>query len=131
MHAGKQPSRFQRVLDRRWLLVAVAVAIGLVSAVLFFGTLRGAYWDYYKFPKEDAVDPGFYIYPQLRYTIFNSGVLLWSLVGLAACALALRSAYLKRSISGWPYRTILIYFALFIVLLAGGVTMLIARSHGL
>ncbi len=37
----------------------------------------------------------------------------------------------KRSVSGWTYRTIVIYFVLFMALILGGILMLAVRSHGL
>ena len=43
---------------------------------------------------------------------------------------AIRSAVASRSISKWPFRTLLLYFALFAFLILGGTLMLVARRHG-
>jgi hypothetical protein len=121
-------NRTRRLLERRWLLVPLAVAIGLVSLFLFSITVQRDYWEYLIFPKEKAADN--YIYPQLRYTVFDLALLLWCLDGFAACGLSLRSALSKRSVSEWTYRTIVIYFVLFCVLILGGILMMAARRHG-
>jgi len=121
--------RFQVWLERRWLLLPLAVAIGLISLLLFSITVQRDYWEYLIYPKEKAADN--YIYPQLRYTFFDVALLLWCLDGFVACGLSLRSALSKRSVSGWTYRTIVIYFVWFTVLILGGILMMIARHHGL
>jgi hypothetical protein len=118
-----------RLLERRWLLVPLAVAIGLVSLFLFSVTVQRDYWEYLIFPKEKAADN--YIYPQLRYTVFDFVLLRWCLDGFAVCGLSLRSSLGKRSVSEWTYRTMVIYFVLFSVLILGGILMLAARRHGL
>jgi hypothetical protein len=120
---------FQRVLEHRWVLVLLAIAMGLVSLFLFSITIQRDYWEYVIFPKEKAANN--YIYPQLRYTIFDVALLSWCLDGFVACGLSLRSVLSKRSISGWTSRTIAIYFVLFTALILGGVLMMVARSHGL
>ena len=122
-------ARFQRLLEQRWLLVLLAVPIGLISLFLFSITVQRDYWEYVIFPKEKAADN--YIYPQLRYTIFDVALLSWCLDGFLACGLSLRSAFSKRSVSGWTSQTIAIYFVLFTALILGGVLMMVARSHGL
>jgi hypothetical protein len=121
---------FQRLLERRWLLVPLAAAIGLVSGVLLWATLQRDYWDYWLNPKLKAADPGLYIYPQLRYTLFDIVLLAWCLDGLIACGLSLWSVISSRSIAGRTYRSILIYFLLFAVLILGGSLMLFVRSRG-
>ena len=117
------------MLEHRWVLVPLAAAIALVSMFLFSITLWRDYWEYLVFPKEKAADN--YIYPQLRYTVFDVALLLWCLDGFVACGLSLRSALSKRSVSGWTYRTVVIYFVLFTALILGGLLMMVARSHGL
>jgi hypothetical protein len=111
------------------VLVLLAVAIGLVSLFLFSITVQRDYWEYLIYPKEKAADN--YIFPQLRYTIFDIALLSWCLDGFIACGLSLRSALSKRSVSGWTYRAIVIYFILFTALILGGILMMVARSHGL
>jgi hypothetical protein len=119
----------QRLLERRWLLVSLALAIALVSGFLLWITLQRAYWDYWFLPKENAFD-GFHTYPQLRYWLFDSVLLLWCVDGLIACGLSLRSVVSSRSISGWTYRTVVLYFVLLLMLILGGSLMLYVRSRG-
>ena|SRR6185437_9083590 len=120
----------QRLLEHRWLRVPLAVAIALVSGFLLCATIRHDYWDYWLFPKLKAADPGLYIYPQLRYTFFDIVLLLWCLDGLIASGLSLRRVVSSRSIEGWPYRAMVLYFILLIVLILGGSLMLYVRSRG-
>jgi hypothetical protein len=122
--------RFQRLLERRWLVLPLSVAIALVSGFLLWGKLQMAYSEYWLEPKLKAADPGLYIYPQLRYTIFDSVFLLWCLDGLIAASLSFWSAVSSRSIAAWAYRTIVIYIVLLAVLILGGSLMLFVRSRG-
>ena len=116
----------QRFIERRWVLIPIALVIGLVSSFLLYVTLFRDYFDYWVLPKfKDA-----YVYPQLRYTFFDLALILWCLDGLVACIVCIRTATASRSISGWPLKILTIYFALFVVLLAGGTLMVVARRHG-
>jgi hypothetical protein len=117
------------LLEHRWVLLPLAVAIGVVSLFLFSITVQRDYWEYVIFPREKAADN--YIYPQLRYTIFDIALLSWCLDGFVACGLSLKSAFSKRSVAGWTSRTLAIYFALFTALILGGILMMAARRHGL
>jgi hypothetical protein len=124
-----ETGRLRRLLENRWLLGPLAVTIALVSGFLLCVTLQRAYWDYWFLPKENAAE-GYYTYPQLRYWFFDSVLLLWCVDGLIACGLSLRSAISSRSIAGWTYRTIILYFVLLIVLIVGGSLMLYVRRRG-
>ena len=77
--------RFQQLLEHRWVLVLLAVAIGLVSLFLFSITVERDYWDYLVWPRVKADDN--YMYPPFRYTVFDVVLLSWCLDGLlhAAC----------------------------------------------
>jgi hypothetical protein len=123
-----QTGRLHRLLEHRWVFVTLAVVIGLVSVFLFSITIERDYWDYWIYPKEKAADN--YIYPQLRYTLFDIVLLLWCLDGLIAAGLLLWCAASSRSIAGWVYRTMVLYFALLLVLILGGSLMLYVRSRG-
>ena len=118
----------EQLFERRWLLVALGVAIGLASALLLLLKLEGVYYEYWVFPRDKTVDD--YIYPQLRYAIFGVVLLLWCFDGLIFSVVAIRSAFASRSISAWPFRTLLLYFALFAFLILGGTSMSVARRHG-
>ena len=114
-------------MTRRWLLIPLALAIGVISSFLLYVTLFRDYFDYFVLPKiKDA-----YIYPQLRYTFFDLVLILWCVDGLLACILCVQRAAVSRSISGWPRRTLATYLVLFVVLLVVGTLMLIARHRGL
>jgi hypothetical protein len=122
-------SKLQQILGRRWLLVPLAVAIALVSGLLLWVALRHAYWDYWISPRDSAAD-GYSTFPERRYWLFDSVFLLWCVDGLIASVLALRSVISSRAIAGWTYRTLVLYFILFIVLILGGSLMLYVRSRG-
>jgi hypothetical protein len=121
--------RFRRLLEERWVLVTLAVTVGLVSIFLLSVTVLNDFMEYLVFPKVKAADN--YIYPELRYTFFDAGLLLWCVDGLVVSGLAASSALVNRITSVWFYRTLTIYFALFAVLILGGILMMQARSHGL
>ena len=109
-----------RFFERRWMVVPLAVGIGLTSACLLGLRLQSAYYEYWVFPREKDD----YIYPQLRYTIFDTVLLLWCINGLVFSVASVRS------LSGWSLRALLIYSVLFVILILGGISMLVARSHG-
>jgi hypothetical protein len=117
------------LLENRWALLLLAIAIGLVSLSLFSITVVRDYSEYVVYPREKAADNN--IFPQLRYTFFDLFLLLGCLDGFIACGLALGGALSKRGVSRWTYRTIVIYFVLFTLLILGGILMMVARSHGL
>jgi hypothetical protein len=121
-------ARTQRLLEHRWLLVPLAVVIGLVSAFLLYLILRADYWAYWLEPKLKNPDP--YSYAQLRYRAFDVVLVLCCIDGLIAAGLSLRRVFTSRDISGWPYRTMILYFILLVVLFLGGNLMFYARSHG-
>jgi hypothetical protein len=120
--------RMEQLFERRWLLVTLGIAIGLASALLLLLKVEGVYYEYWVFPRDKTVDD--YLYPQLRYAIFDVVLLLWCFDGLIFSVVALRSAVASRSISAWPFRTFLLYLALFAFLILGGTLMLFARRHG-
>jgi hypothetical protein len=123
-------ARLQKLLEHRWLRMALAVIIGPVSLLLLWETLQRDYYEYWVIPKLKAADVGLYIYPQLRYTLFDIVILTWGLAGLIAAGLLLWNPRSPQRISGLLYRTLVIYFALFIVLILGGTLMLHFRSRG-
>jgi len=112
------------------VILPLSVAIAMVSGFLLWGTLQMAYSEYWLEPQVKAADPGLYIYPQLRYTIFDSVFLLWCLDGLIAAGLSFWSSVSSRSIAAWAYRTIVICLVLLAVLILGGSLMLFVRSRG-
>jgi hypothetical protein len=127
-HLGRLQSR--KFLERPWLLVPLAVIVALVSGFLLWAVLKNDYWDYWLWPKLKAADPGLYIYPQLRYTLFDMVLLLWCLDGLVASGMTLWGLASRRGIGRWAYRTIGLYVALLVVLILGGSLMFYVRSRG-
>jgi hypothetical protein len=120
----------RKFLVRRSLLVPLAVIVALVSGFLLWAVLRNDYWDYWLWPKLKAADLGLYIYPQLRYTLFDIVLLLWCLDGLVASGTTLWGLASRGAIGRWAYRAICLYVALLVVLLLGGSLMLYVRSLG-
>jgi hypothetical protein len=123
-------ARLQRLLEQRWLRVLLAVLIGPVSLLLLCATLQRDYYDYWIIPKLKAGDLGLYIYPQLRYTLFDIVLLPWCLSGLIAAGLLLLNTRTPQRMAGLAYQTLVFYFVLFIVLIFGGTLMLYVRSRG-
>jgi hypothetical protein len=123
------PNSLERLLERRWVLLTLAVAAGLVSLFLFSITVQRDLLEYLVYPKEKAADH--YSYPEWRYTVFDVTVLLWCLDGFVACGLSLWGLLATRSNSKWVYRTTVIYFVLLTALILGGILMMTARIHGL
>lgn len=121
-------NRLQELLTHRWLLIPLAVAIGLVSGWLLWVTLRRDYRDYWLFPRLKAGD--FYIYPQARYTLFDIVLLPWCFSGLIVSGAWLWSVVSSHRVARWTYRFVILYFALFTVLILGGSIMLYVRSRG-
>ncbi len=111
--------------DIKW---ANGFVIGAVSAWTLFVTLQRDYWDYYMFPKLKAADG--YIYPQLRYTIYDIALILWCIDGLAACAFLAHRAWTGGPLNGWSYRTTLVFFIGLVLLLIGGAFGMFLRSVG-
>ena len=70
----EHPSSLQRLLEHRWVLVTLAIAIGVVSLFLFSITVQREFLEYLVYPREKAADR--YIYPELRYTVFDVSLLL-------------------------------------------------------
>ena len=120
--------RFQRTVLHRWLLVSIAIPVASLSGFLLWMVLLNAYWDFWLAPKLKATD--LYIYPQVRYTLFDAVLLLWCLSGLIGSGLLLWSVVRSRSITRWAYRAMVLYFVLFLLLILGGSLMVFVRSRG-
>ena len=114
--------------DLRWAKGLLALMTGAVSAWILFVTVQRDYWDYYMFPKLKAADG--YIYPQLRYTIFDVVLILWCIDGLVACAFLAHRAWTRRTVDGWSYRTTVVFFTGVGVLVIGVVFGTFLRSRG-
>lgn len=122
--------RLWHFIERRSVLVSLAIGIGLASALFLWAALRMAYFDYWYEPKLKAADPGLYIYPQTRYAIFGAVQILWCIVGLFASGFSLRDAKVSQTISERTKRSLILYVALFAVMLLIGIVMIVVRSYG-
>jgi hypothetical protein len=112
----------------RWANGPLALLVGPISGSTLYTILQGAYWDYYLYPKLKAADR--YIYPQLRYTIYDVVVILWCLIGLAACVLLILNVMKRRTIAGWSYTTTLAFVIMFGILIIGAAFGSCIRSMG-
>jgi len=121
--------RLWHFVERRPVLILFATGIGLISAVLLWAALRMTYFEYWNEPKLKAADPGLYIYPQTRYAIFSAVEILWCTVGLFASVFSLRDAK-SQTISERTKRSLILYAALFALLLLIGIVMIVVRSYG-
>jgi hypothetical protein len=125
----KMNARLWHFVECRPVIISLATGIGLVSAFLLWAALRMAYFEYWYEPKLKAADPGLYIYPQTRYAIFSAVEILWCTVGLFASVFSLRDAK-SQTISEPIKRSLILYAALFALLLLIGTVMIVVRSYG-
>ena len=121
--------RLWHFMERRPVLISLASGIGLVSAHLLWAALRLAYYEYWYEPKLMAADPGLYIYPQTRYAIFSAVEIVWCTVGLLASIFLLRDAK-SQTLSERTKRSLILYAAMFALLLLIGGVMIVVRSYG-
>lgn len=126
MNLGQKLGRF---LGHRWILSSSSLVIGLVSVYILWARLQDDYYDYLYFPKVKAADG--YIYPQLRYTIFEILVIVCCINGLIFFVAGIRNALRSNGISQWTLRALLIYCGLVVAVFSVGIVMLIMRSHGI
>ena len=127
--AKPMSGRLWHFVERRPMLISLAAGIGLVSALLLWAALTVAYSDYWYEPKLKAADPGLYVYPQARYAIFGAVEILWCIVGLFASVFSLCDAK-SQIFSERTKRSLILYAALFALLLLIGSVMLVVRSYG-
>jgi hypothetical protein len=113
----------------RWAKAPLSFLTGIVSAWMLYATVQRDYWDYFAYPRLKAQDA--YIYPQLRYAVFDVVLIVWCLDGLIACYLLAQNVRGRRNITGWSYRTTILFIVLFGVLLIGGFFGMCIRSMGL
>lgn len=111
----------------RWPKRAIAGAIGTVSLALLCLTVPRMFFDYVLFPLGKEA----YILPQWRYRIFDAVLAAWCIDGLIAAILTLRSLGNGQSSGTWARRTMVLYVAGFVVLVAGVLLGTWLRSHGI
>lgn len=124
-----EPLFRKQQLRLRWGAAALAALIGTVSVWALFVTAVRLYFEYVYYPHVKAQDG--YIYPQLRYTLFDAMQVVWCLTGLLAAALLLRNFALRKGVTGWARRMTILFFAGFGVLAVGVAFGVWLRSHGI
>jgi hypothetical protein len=106
--------RFERALRFPSIGLAVALGIAVISARVLFEILANAYYVYYNpllfRPKAT------HHYPPLRYAFEQFAIFAWCLLGLVTSLLLFRSVTLKRDISGWLLRSLLLFVTVLVVL---------------
>ena len=108
-------SWLQRALRNRWLAAIATVAVGYVSMRVMLFVTEDAYYVYHVYPQTKGAE---YNYPELRYSIGQAAIFLWSVVGLCTAVLAARCGLL-RTPAKWAARSA-VAFALGLVLLVLG-----------
>ena len=86
-------SRLQRSLQNRWLATIVALAIGYIAVRTLLYVAQDVYYIYCVYPKEKGDE---YNYPELRYTLGQIAIFLWSAVELCTAALIAQTAFFHR-----------------------------------
>ena len=124
-----EPGALERLLSYRWISASLAAVIGTLSGWVLVVTSVRLYFEYYYYPRIKAQD-GYY-YPQWRYRVFDLVLLAWCIDGAVATVLLFRSLILHRSVTGWAYRTTVLFFGLLAVLVFGAVLGMYLRSHGI
>jgi len=119
-------TRVQRAFQSRWVAAAATIAVGYIGLWVMVHVIQGAYYDYYQYPRMKGAE---YSYPELRYSIGQAAILLWSLLGLCAAALAGRYA-LFRTGGKWAGRSALAFAVGFVVLVVGFIVGAVMRDFG-
>ena len=119
-------TRLQCAFQNRWVATAVAVAIGYIAAWAILRVGQGAYYDYYLYPRIKGAE---YIYPELRYTLGQAAILIWSLTGAYTAVLAAGCALFGRH-TKWAARFAIAFALGFVLLVAGFVAGTAVRDFG-
>src|SRR6266478_2079118 len=101
----------QRAFQNRWVATVATIAIGYISVWVMLHIGEVAYYDYYLYPRIKGDE---YTYPELRYTLGQVAILIWSLTGVFTATLAGRCALFCRE-ARWAARSA-IAFALGFIL---------------
>ena len=119
-------TRLRPAFQSRWLAAAATIAAGYLGLWVLAHTVEDAYYDYYLYPRIKGAE---YIYPELRYSLAQAAILLWSLIGL--CAAALLGRYLLLRTGGkWAGRSVLAFALGFVVLVLGFIAGAAMRDFG-
>jgi hypothetical protein len=119
-------TRVQRAFQNRWVATAATIAFGYIGVWVTLHVGEGAYYDYYLYPRIKGAE---YTYPELRYTLGQAAMLIWSLTGVYTAALAGRCT-LFRSGAKWAARSAIAFALGFILLVVGSVAGMAMRDLG-
>jgi hypothetical protein len=103
------------------------LAIGYVAMRVMLYVTEGFYYDFHVYPREKGAE---YNYPELRYTLGQVAIFLWSVVGLAAAVFVARCA-LFRTPARWAARSVIAFALGFVLLVIGLIAGMSLRSLGL
>jgi hypothetical protein len=76
---------FKQRLSSKWGTAALAILIGTASGWILFVNIVRLFFEYLYYPQAKAQDA--YIYPEWRYTVFDTVLVAWCLDGLLASLL--------------------------------------------
>ena len=119
-------ARVKRLLQNRLFAAIAALAIGYIAVRTLLVIGQDAYYVYHVYPKEKGDE---YIYPEVRYTLGQIAIFLWSLVGLCAAVFTARCA-LVRTEHKWAARSILAFVFAFVLLVLGVIAGTAMRHFG-
>ena len=119
-------TRVQRAFQNRWVATIATITIGYVGAWVMLRVGERAYYDYYLYPRIKGAE---YIYPELRYTVGQAAILIWSLMGVCSAALAGRCAWFGTE-ARWAARSAIAFALGFALLVAGFVAGTAMRDLG-
>jgi hypothetical protein len=73
-----------RALQNRWIAFVSAILIGYVSLRVFADVAKNSYYNFYAYPRLKGAE---YVYPEIRYTLGQAAILVWSVIGVWSTAL--------------------------------------------
>jgi hypothetical protein len=116
------------IFRNRWAASTVSLfSFAVCSWVLFLTVTRIAF-EYFIYPRWKAADG--YSYPQFRYTLFDSVLILWCFSGVLMATLLFWSVIIRKTPNTWTYRFAYAFAGLFVVLVGGVVLGMTLRSAG-
>ena len=120
-------TRLERALRNRWLAAITTLVIGYVAIRVMLYVTESFYYDFHVYPQEKGAE---YNYPELRYTVGQVAIFLWSVLGLTAATFAARNA-LFRTPAKWAARSVIAFALGFVLLVVGLIAGMALRDFGL
>jgi len=123
------PASFKQRLSSKWATAALAALIGTASGWILFLTAVQLFFEYVYYPEAKAQDA--YIYPEWRYRVFDTVLVVWCLDGLLASVLLSVGPPCERALeSGRVARLYCSFAGLGVLVLGLGFGMWL-RGHGI